>query len=117
MSTSSAHASAFYREVLTNGRVWGIRDEAGFPAPKTDSGRSMPFWSSESRAKAIVANVEAYQQFRVVPLDLDEWRARWLPGLGRDGMLVGLNWSGDRVTGYDLAPMDVEQNLSACEGC
>jgi hypothetical protein len=46
-----------------------------------------------------------------VALPLDEWRSRWLPGLSRDGILVGLNWSGDRATGYDVTAEDVERNI------
>lgn len=56
--------------------------------------------------------VEAYRGFEVVSLRLDEWRSRWLPGLEKDGLRVGLNWSGERATGYDLDPDDVERNLS-----
>ena len=51
--------------------------------------------------------------FAVVSLSIDEWRDRWLPGLARDGLLVGLNWSGERVTGYDVAPEEVAQNLAS----
>jgi hypothetical protein len=32
-----------------------------------------------------------------------------------DGLLVGLNWSGDEATGYDLPGDDVERNLAARE--
>lgn len=113
MSVSAAHADAFYKEVLKRDEVWAIRDDEGFPAPPSDGKRVMPFWSAKSRAERIVANVEAYRGFEVVALPLTEWRARWLPGLGKDGLLVGLNWSGGLATGYDLEPSDVERNLSA----
>jgi hypothetical protein len=113
MSTSAAQADAFYREVLEHQIVWGIKDETGFPAPETPEGRAMPFWSLRSRAERIVGSVPAYGRFEVVPLLLDDWRGRWLPGLERDGLRVGLNWSGASATGYDLAPTEVEHNLVA----
>jgi len=47
-----------------------------------------------------------------VEIDLVTWRQRWLPGLERDGLLVGLNWSGDRATGYDIEPADVLRALA-----
>ena len=75
----------------------------------------MPFWSLRSRAEGIVTKVPAYAGFEVVGLPLDEWRARWLPGLQRDGIRVSLNWSGDRATGFDLSAEDVERNLLARE--
>ena len=33
MSVAAAHAAAFYREVAETGRVWTIRDKAGYPGP------------------------------------------------------------------------------------
>ena len=115
MSVSAAQADAFYREVVEHSTVWGVHDADGFPAPETSEGRAMPFWSLRSRAEGIVAKVPAYAGFEVVGLPLDEWRARWLPGLQRDGIRVGLNWSGDRATGFDLSAEDVERNLLARE--
>ena len=113
MTVSAAQADAFYKEVLAHGEVWGIRDVDGFPAPRSDGRRAMPFWSSRSRAQRVIDSVEAYQSFKVVSLPLEQWRTRWLPGLKRDGVDVGLNWSGARATGYDLDPDDVESNLSS----
>ena len=115
MSVSAAQADAFYREVVEHSTVWGVRDAQGFPAPETPEGRTMPFWSLRSRADGIVAEIPAYAGFDVVGLPLDEWRARWLPGLQRDGIRVGLNWSGDNATGFDLAAEDVEHNMASRE--
>ena len=50
------------------------------------------------------------------PVPLEEWRTRWLPGLAKDQLLVGLNWSGGQATGLDLEPNAVEGNLAAREG-
>ncbi len=113
VSVSAAQANAFYGEVIEHSTVWGVRDTEGFPAPETPEGRAMPFWSLQSRAEAIVAKVPAYQGFTVLSLPLDEWRSRWLPGLQRDGIRVGLNWSGGGATGYDLLADEVEANLAA----
>lgn len=75
--------------------------------------RSMPFWSLMSRAERIVASVDAYKEFARVSISLNEWRSTWLPGLKADEIFVGLNWSGDRATGYDVSPTDVLDSLSA----
>ena len=92
--------------------MYALRDDAGFPAPAAPDGvRSMPFWSKDSRAKAIIANVEAYRGMSVAELSVEEWKDRWLPGLERDGLLVGLNWSGAHATGYDISPAQVLANL------
>ena len=41
----------------------------------------------------------AYAGFEVIAIPPNEFRSRWLPGLERDGLLVGLNWSGKNATG------------------
>jgi len=115
MTTSAAQAEAFYEEALTHGSVWTIRDSNGFPAPEGSEGRAMPFWSLESRAGRVVASVPAYDGFEVVSIALHEWRSRWLPGLRRDGLRAGLNWSGQSATGYDVEADAVEANLAARE--
>ena len=116
MSTSAAHAATFYREVLTAGSVWAVRDQDGFPAPPAEGdARVQPFWSRQSRAERIVATVDAFRGMDIIEIPLADWRGRWLPGLDRDQFLVGLNWSGDRATGYDIRPAEVERNLAAHE--
>jgi len=112
MSLAAAHATAFYREVASARRVWTVRDAKGFPAPVTSDGRrAQPFWSSESRARRIVESVAAYAGMEVVGIEWDVFRDRWLPGLQADGLLVGVNWSGERATGYDVEADQVRANV------
>jgi len=116
MTTSGAQADAFFREVIDEGAVWAIRDEQGFPAPVgTDGRRAMPFWSLRSRAEAVIASADAYRTFVPDRIALMAWRREWLPGLSRDGLDVGLNWSGDRVTGYDVPADSVEARLASVD--
>jgi hypothetical protein len=108
MSLSGAHTAAFRREVPQEGRVWAIRDAQGFPAPPdAGGGRAMPFWSKPTRVKRVVGQVPGYGGFDVVEIPFAEWLDRWLPGLERDGLLVGVNWAGARATGFDVAPAQV----------
>ncbi|GAB1645465.1 DUF2750 domain-containing protein [Krasilnikovia sp. MM14-A1259] len=110
MSLSSAHTSAFQREVPREGRVWTVRDDRGFPAPRDPEGhRAMPFWSKPTRAQRVVSQVPAYADLEVVEIPLADWLESWLPGLERDGALVGVNWSGPRATGFDLPPAQVAE--------
>lgn len=112
MSTSAAQAAAFFSEALAGGHVFALEDQDGFPAPESASGEcAMPFWSKQSRAEKVRSTVPAYGSFTVVALALAEWRERWLPGLAKDGVRVGLNWAGPRATGYDLLPDEVEARL------
>ena len=114
MSISAINAEAFVSEVLDGARVWGIRDKSGFPTSTNASGEAaMPFWSSEKRAMSVIETVPAYRDFQPVPISLSEFVDRWLPGLKRDGLHCGLNWSGKSATGYDLSPADVLARLMA----
>lgn len=114
MSTAAAQAAAFFAEATSSGEVFGLRDAQGFPAPENGSGdRAMPFWSKRSRAAKVCASVPAYSGFEVVAVPLAEWRERWLPRLDRDGLHVGLNWSGPRATGFDVTAAQVLSRLEA----
>jgi len=114
MSVSAAHADAFDRELATGEAVWTIEDDGGVPAPPTGDGdRSMPFWSRESRARAVIEGSPAHAGFRTREIPLADWVTRWLPGLRGDGILVGLDWSGTWATGYDIEPGAVLQRLAA----
>ena len=114
VSISAAHASAFYREVVQHLEVWTVRDDRGFPAPLSAEGhRTMPFWSLLGRTEKVVTSVPDYRDFEVISLPLGQWMDAWLPGLHRDGMLVGLNWSGSRATGFEVPPLTVMDALHA----
>jgi hypothetical protein len=111
VSVSAAHAAAFYREVMQKRRVWTLMDESGFPAPISAGGRAIPFWSSLSRVELVIEKVAAYKGFTAVEMDLAVFLEQWIPGLSRDEMRVGMNWSGEDVVGYDLDPNEVGAQL------
>lgn len=114
MSVAAAQSSAFFAEVVRHREVFTIRDEGGFPAPMISAGvRAQPFWSRETRAQRIITRVAAYGGFAPVRITLDEFQSRWIPGLARDGFRIGVNWSGDFATGYDMTPDEVLAGLTA----
>jgi hypothetical protein len=103
MSNAASHAHAFYRQVAQEKKVWTVKDSGGFPAPMNSEGkRAQPFWSSLSRVELIKKNVPAYAAFEPHEISWEAFRDRWLPGLKKDGILIGVNWSGDRSKGYDI---------------
>jgi hypothetical protein len=110
MSQSASQAAAFYRDVAAGRRLWTIKDDGGFPVPLTSGGvRAQPFWSSLSRVERIIQTVPAYAGFRPHELSWEVFRDRWIPGMTRDGLRVGVNWSGASATGYDLEPAAVQR--------
>ena len=114
MSQSASQASSFYKEVAINLMVWTVKDGGGFPAPINSEGkRVQPFWSSLSRAQNIIKNVSAYSKFEPVEISWEEFSIKWVPGLSRDGLLVGVNWSGNSAIGYDIEPEEVMKNIES----
>jgi Protein of unknown function (DUF2750) len=113
MSQAASQAWAFYRDVATSRTVWTVRDDGGFPAPKTTEGRAQPFWSSLSRVQRIIKTVPAYHGFQPHEIPWTEFCERWVPGLTRDSIRVGVNWSGPRAVGYDMEPIRVQQSVEA----
>lgn len=115
MGTYARASADFVDGVVRDGVVWAIRDADGFPTAVSEPGgrSAMPFWSSRSRVLRVARSVDAYVGCVPEGVPLDEWRARWLPGLRRDGLRVGVNWSGPRATGFDMEPEDVEIALRA----
>jgi hypothetical protein len=114
LSQAGSQAWAFYREVAETRVVWTIRDAGGFPAPKTADGtRAQPFWSSRARVERIIGTVPAYAGFEPVAIPWDVFCERWVPGLTRDGIKVGVNWSGRNATGYDLEAERVQRSVEA----
>ncbi len=114
MSASASQAAVFYREVAKEKKVWTVRDSGGFPAPKgSDGTRSQPFWSSRSRVETIIKKVPAYSGFTPVDISWDDFVKKWVPGLSKDGLKIGVNWSGARATGYDLKPEEVKKAVES----
>jgi hypothetical protein len=114
MSQAASQAWAFYREVAKTRVVWTVRDEGGFPAPMNPEGkRAQPFWSSRSRVERIIESVPAYSGFEPYEISWADFCAKWIPGFVRDGLLVGVNWSGKRAVGYDLEPENLVRSVEA----
>jgi hypothetical protein len=114
MSQSGSQAAAFFREITRNRIVWCVRDDLGSPAPITSSGkRAVPYWSTLARARRAA---ETWGQgLRAESLSLDTWRERELPQVARDGLLVGINWTGRRLAGWDFTVEEALNRLAIAE--
>ena len=114
MSQAGSQAWAFYREVARTRVLWTACDDVGYPSPMTSSGkRAQPFWSSRSRAERIIASVPAYAMFQPEAVTWADFCEQWVPDYERDGLLIGVNWSGARARGFDIEPERVQQSVQA----
>ena len=75
--------------------------------------RAQPFWSSRSRIERVRELNSNYADFEPVETSWEDFRDKWLPGLHQDGLLVGVNWSGANVTGYDIDPSQARDAIEA----
>ncbi|WP_406404826.1 DUF2750 domain-containing protein [Streptomyces sp. NBC_00879] len=114
MSQSGTQAAAFFRDVRATEKVWFVRNGDGCPAPLGANGRrSLPFWSSAARAARAAAVWGSGLWVESMPLDV--WRDVELPAAGRDGLLVGINWSGPRLVGWSFTLVEVLNRLAEAD--
>jgi hypothetical protein len=61
----------------------------------------------------MISSVPAYAGFEPDEIAWDKFLSAWVPGLTRDGILVGVNWSGERALGYGVEAEQVARNVAA----
>lgn len=77
--------------------VWIVREGDDSPVPLgADGSRSLPRWSSSSQGLGVGSGL------RVESMPLDAWCLAELPAARRDGLLIGINWSGSRLVGWSF---------------
>ncbi|WP_075018411.1 DUF2750 domain-containing protein [Actinacidiphila rubida] len=114
MSQSGSQAAAFFRDVRQSRVVWLVRGDDGSPTHLSGNGtRSLPFWSTSARAQK-AAKIWGYG-LRVGSMPLDTWCESVLPDAARDGLGIGINWSGPRLVGWSFTPMEVLNRLAAAD--
>jgi len=114
MSQASSQAWAFYRDVAKNRKIWTIGEADGYPCPMTSRGKgAQPFWSSLSRVERIIRTVPAYAGCQSEEISWEHFCRVVVPGLTKDDMLAGVNWSGPRAVGYDIEAERLRQCVDA----
>jgi hypothetical protein len=112
MSTVEIEVANFYREVAQTQTIWSIKDDVGFPAPIGGKGkRAMPFWSSKERAEEEVANVPSFKGFAPVAIAWDVFTQQMVPGMERDGLLAGVNWSSITAVSVDVTLTELKSSV------
>ena len=117
MSDSHRAAHAFYREVARSGRVWVLQhvEHHQLPILAVHGHEVTPVWSSETRLKKVRPRLGPRLQIEHRPKEVawEGFRDVLVPGLDAEGVLLGLNWSGQKAVGYDLAGASVVQAVEA----
>jgi hypothetical protein len=104
-------AKKFYEQVVADGRVFTFCSGGEFLVYPVRGQDVVPFWSSRSRLKTIAARLPKYREYLHDETPLPEFHGEVLPALEAEGVLVGVNWSGPRLVGYNLPVADLMRNL------
>lgn len=97
--------------------VWGLANEDGWIQMMDDNGKSLaPIWPHEEFARKCAT--EEWSDTLPRSIDLDTWRAAWLPGLSNDGRLIAAFPTPSKrsvVVEPSKFAVDLEQELSLYE--
>jgi len=103
--------ATFLSEAVATGCVWGLENDEGFavcPSVDNEERDVMPLWSQPEYAQVHVEG--EWQEYRVVPIALEELLDDWLPGMHEDLTLVGPNWNAD-LQGDEVEPLDLLEDF------
>jgi len=112
MTQAASQASAFYEEVASSRRVFTVLDSGSFLVFRVREIEVVPFWSSQARVQRVQRNHAKYRAFECDESDLERFLGTTLPDLENEAVHVGVNWSGRKLTGYDVAVADLRNNLA-----
>ena len=111
MSFAATQASKFYEQVVRDGLVFTFEDAEGLLVFPIRGIEVVPFWSSRERLEQIQKKMPKYAIYRIEVTPFEDFYARTLPWLEKQNIHIGVNWSGERLTGYDVSALDLRKNL------
>jgi hypothetical protein len=111
MSIAAAQASAFYEEAARHGSVLRVLEDDSFLVFPVDGKDVVPFWSTRSRVEKVQTGQSKFANYAISEIPLSEFLNATLAQLDEEHINVGVNWSGDRLVGYDMSVSDLRRNL------
>jgi hypothetical protein len=109
-------ADEFVRTVAEQGAAYTFQTGGEYPIFPMHGAEVIPFWSSQALAKQVQKDHAEYRKFKIVRVDIEQLFGSLLPDMADEGVLIGLNWSGRELLGFDqsaedlLAALDDELN-------
>ncbi len=111
MSISAAQASKFYEQVVRDGKVFTLEDPEGFLVFPIRDIEVIPFWSSLSRVEKVQSTMPEYAKYSIHTKPFEEFYDETLPWLEELKIHIGVNWSGERLSGYDVPVNELRVSL------
>lgn len=111
MSTAAAQYEKFRKQAIADERVFTFTDGGELLVYPVENGETVPFWSSRSRLETLQKRLPKYRKWQITELTIGEFWGR-LDQLESEGIQVGVNWSGERLTGYNITVADLRVGLN-----
>jgi hypothetical protein len=114
-----ADLQRFLKRVVATDTVWYLTSKNGTagcpsnaePEEDTEPPTVLLFFSDAAYARR--AQSQSCRGHTPKSMTLFDFMYRWLPGMSRDGVLAGPNWTGDLI-GLELDPFELREALEAC---
>ncbi|WP_206486578.1 DUF2750 domain-containing protein [Thalassotalea sp. G2M2-11] len=116
MSSGSSQANKFYEEVSENQRLWFAETEDGDALEFDVDGDkvSFPLWSSKSRIMRLKKlNPELLGEYSPREISWQFFKDVLSPMLMENNRLIGVNLSGQNITGIDLTVESLIKQIEA----
>jgi hypothetical protein len=110
MSIAAAQYDKFREQVVAEERAFTFTDRGELLVYPVRGGETVPFWSSRSRLETIQQRLPKYQQWQITELAFPEFWRR-LDRMEREGIQAGINWSGAKLTGYNVSVQSLKAAL------
>ena len=102
MSVAALSYSKFCSEAPKRGRVYTFTNCGELLVYPVRGEEVVPFWSSRGRLEKITVALPKYQRFEITEYSWSEFED-WLSQLEEASILVGVNWAGAKLTGYNVS--------------
>jgi len=107
--TPEARYDYFIEQAKEHKTLWTLQDNDGCVMLTTEDEDCIPMWPSEETAKLWA--VDDWKDCTTLPIPLDEWLERWVPGMQDDDLFVAV-FPVQEDLGVVTEPYEIEQRLT-----
>ena len=100
-------AEEFVATVVERGEAFTFQTGEDYPIFPMHGAEVMPFWSTRDLAKQVKSEHAEYSEFRIARVDFEQFFHAILPEMAEQSVLIGLNWSGSDLLGFDQSAEDL----------
>lgn len=98
----------FVEKILEGGKVWTLGSDRGMVMMSSDGEECLPVWPHPDFAAAWAS--DDWSDCEPVPVELDAWLERWLPGMQSDEVVLAI-FPGSGEDTMVVDPGELEETL------